>query len=449
MDKETPWSDYKFVREWQYAWTEYFAHLQREVIAPEPPPHDRKGKFPFFELFEGITDGFLGGLKDRPRYTGSRKVRAGTAAATGDLAKIERDTHNFFKANWNKVYEGERHKAGVLGMIGEELRSKGVDLNSLKKMQLTDVHRAMKDNGYRAGLNDVDAWLERTGVVKKESLYSALWAKTQGAKWISVDGKQKGRLHEVVSGMYRDAIAESLYQDEPLDKLRQRLILAGDDLAKAQATMRNGRINWFRYEAFVEDHLNRDFLTFARTETANAHSAGLQLMLMHESGGEPVYVKFDGPPGVCKWCKTWLNTVCLLFPSQGDFENSKYYSGNEDLVRGDPYAEAATWAGKNNVGRKFAEYWICAPLHVQCSHHWSRWQPPGVKDPDAVAIAAAFKRAGKGDRMRRRAAQKEFSRTKRENRRLIEDEREAGEDLEKAELYPVTCGWARKRLRRL
>ncbi|MEQ9366335.1 MAG: hypothetical protein RIF32_18995, partial [Leptospirales bacterium] len=198
MEKETPWSNFRFVREWQYAWTEYFAHLQRETIAPEPPPRDTAGKFPFFELFEGITDGFIGGLKDRPRYTGHRKIRAGTASATGDLAKVERDTHQFFKANWNQVYEKENHKAGVLGMIGEELRSSGVDLNRLKKMRLTDVHTAMKDNGYAKGLNDVDAWLDRNGVTKKESLYSALWAKTEGAKWISVDGKSKGRLHEVV-----------------------------------------------------------------------------------------------------------------------------------------------------------------------------------------------------------------------------------------------------------
>ncbi|MEQ9363581.1 MAG: hypothetical protein RIF32_05025, partial [Leptospirales bacterium] len=250
-----------------------------------------------------------------------------------------------------------------------------------------------------------------------------------------------------VSGMYRDAIAESLYQDEPLDKLRQRLILAGDDLAKAQATMRNGRINWFRYEAFVEDHLNRDFLLFARTETANAHSNGLQLMLMHESGGEPVYVKFDGPPGICKWCHTWLGTICLLFPSQGDFEQSKYYSGNNDLVKGDPYAEAATWAGKNNVGRKFADFWICIPPHPQCSHHWSRWQPPEVKDPDAVAIAEAFERAGKGDGDRRKAARKDFKRAKSENRRLMEEERQQQEELGKSEIYPVTRGWAREILR--
>ncbi|MEQ9365070.1 MAG: hypothetical protein RIF32_12535, partial [Leptospirales bacterium] len=238
-----------------------------------------------------------------------------------------------------------------------------------------------------------------------------------------------------------------LYQDEQLDKLRQRLILAGDDLAKAQATMRNGRINWFRYEAFVEDNLNRDFLLFARTETSNAHSAGLQLMLMHESGGEPVYVKFDGPPGVCKWCQTWLDTVCLLFQSQGDFEKSKYYSGNNDLVRGDPHAEAATWPGKNNVGRKFANYWICLPLHVQCSHFWSRWQPPEVKDPDAVAIATAFERAGKGDRDRRKTVRKDFQRAKTENRRLMDKERQEREDLGKSDLYPVTRGWAREMLR--
>lgn len=70
---------------------------------------------------------------------------------------------------------------------------------------------------------------------------------------------------------------------------------------------------------------------------------------------------------MCKHCLQWENegTICLLFPSEADFKNSKYYNG-EDNVKGDPIAKKAVWIGKNNIGRKNKDWWICTPVHPNC-----------------------------------------------------------------------------------
>ena len=86
---------------------------------------------------------------------------------------------------------------------------------------------------------------------------------------------------------------------------------------------------------------------------------------------------------MCKHCLQWENegTICLLFPSEADFKNSKYYNG-EDNVKGDPIAKKAVWIGKNNIGRKNKDWWICTPVHPNCSHSWQSYDPDFQLDED-------------------------------------------------------------------
>ena len=77
----------------------------------------------------------------------------------------------------------------------------------------------------------------------------------------------------------------------------------------------------------------------------------------------------------CEWCLAWEGTVARVFASQAEFAASPYYGGGDTVV-GDPHAEVAVWPGKNNVGRKPADWWICTPVHPNCSHGWLPWTPP-------------------------------------------------------------------------
>jgi len=85
-------------------------------------------------------------------------------------------------------------------------------------------------------------------------------------------------------------------------------------------------------------------------------------------------------PAMCSFCEEHENkgTVVLLFVSEEDFKQSEHYDG-EDNVKDDPYAEKAVWIGKNNFGRSFENYWICCPVHPNCSHSFETFSPQAEK----------------------------------------------------------------------
>ena len=89
-------------------------------------------------------------------------------------------------------------------------------------------------------------------------------------------------------------------------------------------------------------------------------------------------------PAMCSFCEEHENkgTVVMLFPSEEDFKQSPYYDG-EDNVKDDPIAEKAVWIGKNNHGRSFEDYWICCPVHPNCSHSFETYTPRQEEDFDS------------------------------------------------------------------
>ena len=434
---ESPWGAFLFLRQYQYAWAVYLGRLQATVIGELDVTIEKAGQW--LNLLGAVMDDFSDRLKSRPRYTGYKRVRVGTPAAAGDLRRVDADVHDFLAENWNETYRAARFRGTALGMIAGELQRRGYDLNRLKSMSIDDVDAAMRSEGYPDGLRRVDDWLEKTGVVKKQSLYSQLWAETEGARWLAVydqRGKRAGRPYEVVTKMYRDVIAESIYQNEPFDKLRQRLVFAGNEAAIEQARLPDGSVDEAHYQAFVEEYLNRDFLRLARTETAINFNNGRLLWAIHESGDRPSYMVFTrGAAGrgkdsrACAKCEEWQAeaAVCRVFESEEAFRESEF-NGGGDRVVDDSFADYAVWPGKNNVGRSFADYWICWPVHPNCSCFCTPWQPKtedrSIAEDDA-AIREAFGRTSDRDTARRARLAGQLERNKQRNRRMIEKEKAA------------------------
>lgn len=70
-------------------------------------------------------------------------------------------------------------------------------------------------------------------------------------------------------------------------------------------------------------------------------------------------------PKICDKCYEFLNKTARLFMSEEEYQNSSHYGGGDRLIN-DPVADVAVWIGKNNVGRNYANWWLCAPVHPNC-----------------------------------------------------------------------------------
>lgn len=126
------------------------------------------------------------------------------------------------------------------------------------------------------------------------------------------------------------------------------------------------------YNIEVEDDhsycANRIAVHNCITEMSYAMNNGYVLATAAENKkkGKDSYFVFSGGilPTSSKKCISWLGTVVKFVDKPL----------SDDRID-DPYAEFAIWPGKNNVGRKQADWWICIPSHPQCIHFWEQIDP--------------------------------------------------------------------------
>jgi hypothetical protein len=79
--------------------------------------------------------------------------------------------------------------------------------------------------------------------------------------------------------------------------------------------------------------------------------------------------------GTCDWCQSKRGTIVRLLPKAviaGENTESLLEIGIKD-----PNTDIAIWLGKNNVGRKQQNWWICCPAHP---HNVATFQPINLKD---------------------------------------------------------------------
>jgi len=131
------------------------------------------------------------------------------------------------------------------------------------------------------------------------------------------------------------------------------------------------------------DVMNRDWRRIAETETANNFNNGyLQGEL--ESNKE-IYIFMQGISGggSCSFCSSEINNRIVVLldspPATGD---------DTITIEGETYT--AIWPGKNNFGRKRADWWVSAGTqHPHCRCSWVRMLD--MTDPFVSKLRAAMK----------------------------------------------------------
>lgn len=294
MAKESIFGQYKFLREWQYIWVEYFAHLQsisipEKIIIPDQAHllddiyksnYIQKTSFKkVWSFLKSIPQKFLGKLNWRNKPKPITIIYGDPKSEE----EYEQNIFDFIQKDFNEIYHSENYKGSVLGMIALEFQRQGFDLNRLKKMSLNDIDQELKERGFK-GLNDIDDFLEKTNF-HNSRYYAKLYAETEGARWLAVynqNGERSGRAYEIITQMYREAITEALEKNISIDDVRQALMYANENSIK-EDFIKNGQLDENAYQEFITRHLSRDMIRFAVTETSYAFNNGKILYALHNN----------------------------------------------------------------------------------------------------------------------------------------------------------------------
>lgn len=283
---EPLFSPWRVLRLYQYAWLEYYAHVQAQLVAGGAPVQKAHRWNDVWRFARRIS----ARLFVRPRFDGP-PVRIGPSGAP-DATDFEHAAHEWLRVNYNDVYRQEAQTGSVLGMLAAALMNRGYDLNDLKDLDAADFESRLKgEKILPKGFEGLDEFLEDTGV-KSSSAYAAYWNEREGGRWLAIydeHGQRGGRAYEVVRDMVQEVVQQAIEEDVPIDQIRQRLLLADDSLVKAEFLRKDGSLDEAGYQSFMLTHLNRDMVRVAVTEAAINFNNGFLLQQVAEGGS---YVQF-------------------------------------------------------------------------------------------------------------------------------------------------------------
>lgn len=415
MQRESPFSDYRVLRELQFMWLFYFLSLQWTLLGNSSQGIQIEiQKANWLDAIGSIRRKFFGSLLDRPRFLGKTihvkpasgeeykrdRIRRGDklqfperVVSRDELEEADQEIFDFLSQDWNRIYKKERDKATILGYIAEYMLGQGEDPDELKRMTTLEFSERAKVYNL-PGLEDVDELEERTGLTREQT-YALIYGQAKGAEWLAIynkDGERSGKAYDLITKMYREQIAEALARGSTITEIRSLMVSPDDNEIKEALGLFEVGISDFqrslrerRYEKLVTDHLNRDMQRFAFTECSINFNNGKLLMLANEGGKEAQYVRFtkgnyavdsssqNHSPVTCRKCLEFLGRVARLFPSEESLHNKEYMSSlgltwlGEDQFSGDPLTTTAVWPGKSNAERSMDEWWFCCPMHPNCS----------------------------------------------------------------------------------
>lgn len=199
--------------------------------------------------------------------------------------------------------------------------------------------------------------------------YAAVWARDNAAKQLAVyndDGERDGHAYNAITRMFREQIRTALENQEDASQLRSRLIFPEtwtdiDGYTKHLSEILTND----EMKEYTVAHLNRDWDRFAFNEVQSAFDQGKLVRWSKFDVAYTEMARIRNRGKSCPFCEANRGTICRLFPSEQEFIKSDYYGGSDKVV-GDKRASVAVWPGKNNVGRSFASWWVCAPAHPYC-----------------------------------------------------------------------------------
>jgi len=214
---------------------------------------------------------------------------------------------------------------------------------------------------------------------------SDLSHKGKGADWIADNLKWLDDLHGGLKGDEKERMFEHYRGMERFVELAEQSM--GNRISKMEAAVKyevrdtiiHGAMERKSRSEVAQDmfnrfgNLNRDWQRISETEIVEtSNNAFLKETVAGSAPGAKVYFRRVEMRDqfVCKYCEKIRGKIALW----SDVPLS------DDQIEADPYAEAAIWEGKSNMGRKASNYWMPAgTVHPWCRGSWEWWIPPAKK----------------------------------------------------------------------
>lgn len=158
--------------------------------------------------------------------------------------------------------------------------------------------------------------------------------------------------------------------------------LTQNQYRKIHDTLQNGIENRINHRELRENlfdkfgEMNRDWRRIAETEIGTSMNNGQLITEMERAKpGETIFMKGISSSEACPFCLSMVNNqIVVLLPEPP-------VTDDQVMVNGEMYT--AIWPGKNNYGRRRANWWVSAGTnHPFCRCTWVK-HIPGFEDIDA------------------------------------------------------------------
>ena len=389
--KEYELSEYKFVREYQEDIIQYVEEVFEKVVEGialdldvDPSTLKKSQKLPLMDLVK-VADGREGNeiiiykslfnkLKGKLKwvrdflkkykwnygkplepieFNGMIKYNPITKKplTNQEWKSITNRITNFLEDKIGNIDEEIVVRSAMFGKLIQAMEKEGLSTKDIKKKSwdgLTNKFGYIPNN-----LEDATKQFNLTNVERYPIEYSL---QSAGEHLSIPDGTIRNK---IVAGT-RQLVTEGLRGGDTPSKMLSRFYHIGEDEGTDQFANNKNLEAW-----------DRDWRRVVVTESKIAQQNGY--LAAHKAAAPEMkhYFVFNGSQNPKEKphesCNKFLGDICLMVdePMDDDRVNP------ED----DDYAKWYIWSGKNNVGRKLANHWVCIPMHPHCTHFWTRINP--------------------------------------------------------------------------
>ena len=346
MEKFKEIHDVKYIRELQEYWDAYMYALINEIYA-------------------GV--GIALGLSEEKAYAISRN-KPGELVKAGFFKGI----FDKFKSMFSHTVQKFRPKINIKNMTPDHWDRFNKNLEEYWKNHANAVSEDMAVKGFLLG-RDTSEFRRKKKPYNNKSLYQVSFDQYDGKipdkiekvyKKYDFTNSEKNALNKSFSSI---AMYIKNTNNEVEEAIRQQVQKGLED--NKSATMIASDLYWNiekdekLLNKYTAESLRRNWNRVSSTELAAVYEAGIlapdeaeAAESLKDSSRAKYYVRTGG---TCAWCRSKQGTLVRLVPQKlsGESESLK------ELGISDPNTDIAIWIGKNNVGRKQVDWWICCPAH--------------------------------------------------------------------------------------
>jgi len=277
--------------------------------------------------------------------------------------RITNSITDFLKGRIGNIDEELIVRSALFGKLIQMMESEGLKEKDIKKKKWNDIVTKYGDVP-----NNLEEATKKFKLDNQER-YNIEYAQQYAGEHLAIpDGKIRNGIIDATKQIITEGLKNG---DTPSQMVSSFYHVDDDEELKPFAKLKNKK-SW-----------DRNWRRVAITESKTAQQNGYLLAHKTKAPEEKQYFIFDGSysqsdgPGMS--CNKFLGEVCLLVDEPlGD-----------DRIK-DPYAKYAIWPGKNNVGRKKANHWVCIPMHPHCTHKWTKVDPT-IQEWDSDINKIVFK----------------------------------------------------------